>query len=359
MRKAFRIVGAVLSIAAITLFLDAIATATVLQGVVNTDRDAAEAGNLGVYIQAPHHHDIIPGIETPRVWGRVIYPWKADRYGFRTGTCAPGEPEKAWPAIFVIGDSFVEATGSSYEQSFTGLMACDAAKQKKAVWNLGVSSYSPIIYWRKIKAAAEKIGRKPSEVYVFLDLSDIDDEANVYRETADGKVLFKSKSEPSRENWDVDPGQWLVRHFTTVRLVYDAYISASFTWDRSVGRDRARWPFDQKLLESWGRRGLGVAGGNLDKLVGLCREWHCQVTLVVYPWPDNVVAKDRDSLQVRHWRDWSSARGVRFVDAFAPFFNEPAGAVLRRYYIEGDVHFTPTGNQLIYETVRQAVDRDW
>ncbi len=90
-------------------------------------------------------------------------------------------------------------------------MACDAARQQKAVWNLGVSSYSPIIYWRKVKAAAEKIGRKPSEVYVFLDLSDIDDEANVYREGADGKVYFKSKPEPSRENWDVDPGQWLVR----------------------------------------------------------------------------------------------------------------------------------------------------
>jgi hypothetical protein len=110
MRKTFRVVGTVLSVLAITLFLDAMATATVLPGLINTDRDAAEAGNLGVYIGAPHHHDIIPGIATPRVWGRIIYPWKADKYGLRTGTCAPGDAEKAWPAIFVIGDSFVEAT---------------------------------------------------------------------------------------------------------------------------------------------------------------------------------------------------------------------------------------------------------
>lgn len=142
-----------------------------------------------------------------RVWGRIIYRGKSDKHGFRTGTCAPGEAEKAWLAIFVIGDSFVEAIGSSYEQSFAGLMACDAAQQKKAVWNLG------------------------------------------------------------------------------------------FTWDRPVGRDRARWPFDQKLLESWGRRGLEIAGSNLDKLVGLCRDWQCRVTMVVYPWSDNVVAKDRDSLR--------------------------------------------------------------
>ena len=44
---------------------------------------------------------------------------------------------------------------------------------------------------------------------------------------------------------------------------------------------------------------------------------------------------------------------------FAPFFKEPADATMRRYYIKGDVHFTPAGNQLIFETVRQAVDGNW
>ncbi len=83
------------------------------------------------------------------------------------------------------------------------------------------------------------------------------------------------------------------------------------------------------------------------------------MTLVVHPWPDNVKEGDRDSLQVRHWRDWSAARGVRFVDGFAPFFKEPVQATLHRYYIEGDVHFTAAGNRLIYETVRQADDGKW
>ena len=53
------------------------------------------------------------------------------------------------------------------------------------------------------------------------------------------------------------------------------------------------------------------------------------------------------------------ARGVRFVDGFAPFFKEPADSALRRNYIEGDVHFTAAGNRLIYETVRQTVDGRW
>jgi hypothetical protein len=65
-------------------------------------------------------------------------------------------------------------------------------------------------------------------------------------------------------------------------------------------------------MEKWGRRGLEVAGNNLDKVVDICREWECRMTLVVYPWPENVAAGDRDSIQVRHWRAWAAARGVRF-----------------------------------------------
>jgi hypothetical protein len=71
------------------------------------------------------------------------------------------------------------------------------------------------------------------------------------------------------------------------------------------------------------------------------------------------VAHDRDSIQVRHWRDWSAKRGVRFIDGFAPFFEEPAQSTLRKYFIEGDVHFTEAGNRLIYRTVQQSVDNDW
>jgi hypothetical protein len=347
----------VLVVIAVTLALDFALTATVLPHFISKDRDAAEAGNLRVYTGAPYHHDLEPGVETPRVWGRIIYPWKADKYGFRTGTCGPGEAEKSWPAIFVIGDSFVEALGSSYEQSFAGLMACDAAKQKKAVWNLGVSSYSPIIYWRKVLAAAKKLDVKPREIYVFLDLSDIDDEANIYREAEDGTVKYKSMSEPTAVS--VDPILWLVEHFTTARLIYDLYVSASFNPRMSLGRSRARWTIDQGLMDAWGKRGLELASANLDKLAELCREWQCGVTLVVYPWPDNVMEKDRDSIQVRYWRDWSAKRDVRFVDGFAPFFKDPGEAVLKRYYIEGDVHFTEAGNRLIYETVRQAVGGNW
>ncbi|HTG18476.1 MAG TPA: hypothetical protein VK681_00455, partial [Reyranella sp.] len=179
-------------IVVMTLAVDFVLLATVFSGMKRSWADAATA-YTEAYILTDYDHDLAPNAKSQRAWGNIVYSWQTDRYGFRIGDCAPGEAEKDRLAIFVIGDSFTEAIGSSYEKSFAGLMACDAAKQGKAVWNLGGASYSPAIYHRKIRVAAQRLGLKPTDIYVFLDPSDIDDDANVYdanvyKVAADGAV---------------------------------------------------------------------------------------------------------------------------------------------------------------------------
>ena len=356
MKKALKFAGRALAFVAVLLVLDYLAMATLFSGMKRGWTDAYRA-NLDAYIGAPYHHDLRPGEKSTRMWGRERFSWQTDRYGFRTGECAPGEAEKGRKAIFVIGDSFVEALGSSYERSFVGLMACDAARQDKAVWNLGVASYSPVIYHRKISAAAEKLGIKPAEIFVFLDLSDIDDDANVYRVGDDGVVTFANPGRPVQVPFD--PGQFAIDNLATARLLYGLYLASTLNQSNSLGRDRARWTVDPVLMEKWGKRGLESASANLDKIVALCRDWQCRMTLVVYPWPDQIAAHDRDSIQVRYWRDWAARRDVRFIDGFAPFFRDPADAVLAKYFLPGDVHFTEAGNRLFYEELRKAVGGNW
>src|SRR5215813_14120392 len=142
MKKVLRFVGQVLVIAAITLALDFVLTATLFSSIKRALVEA-EASDYGIYHPAPYHHDLVPDMKITRVWGNVLYPWRTDRYAFRTGECAPGEAQKDWPAIFVIGDSFTEALGSSYEKSFVGLMACDAATSKPK--RSGISASRPTV----------------------------------------------------------------------------------------------------------------------------------------------------------------------------------------------------------------------
>jgi GDSL-like Lipase/Acylhydrolase family len=360
MKSLLRRLGQGSAIIAITLALDFALTNTLLSGM-NAKVSKAESENWDSYLETkPYEHGLVPNKNTERAWGLMVYSWKTDQYGFRTGECAPRQADPARPSVFVIGDSFVEGMGTPFEKSFAGLIACDAAREGKAAWNLGVASYSPIIYHLKIRAAAKQLGTTPKSIYLFLDLSDIDDDANVYRLAADGSVEKKpAHYTPYVKGTPFNLGRFVLNNFSIARLVYDMWVASSFSYRQSLGRERARWAFDPELMEKWGRRGLATAAANLDKVVELCRKWDCRLTLIVYPWPDNVMAGDRNSVQVTFWRDWAKERGVRFVDAFGPFFREAPEATLHEYYFAGDVHFNDAGNRLMFDTVRQAIGADW
>jgi len=347
-KRVLRIVGQVCAIFAITLALDYILLATVFADWKRNWRDAATAYTQA-YIKVPWHHDLAPNQNSMRPWGKVLYPFRTDRYGFRSGTCAPDEGDKSKPAIFVIGDSFTEGLGVPYEKTFAGLMACDAAKDGNAVWNLGALSFSPVIYHRKIRASAEKLGIKPAEIYVFLDMSDITDEAIIYREGEDGTITMA----PSF-HW-FDTGQFLLGNFATFRLLYNVWLDMPFGSAAPDESWRARWSLDPRIMDEWGRRGLELAGRNLDKIVEICREWKCTLTLAVYPWADNVRAGDRNSIQVTHWRQWAAERGVRFLDGFGPFFQETADIAVGKYFIAGDAHFSAEGHRLLFEQLKRSV----
>jgi hypothetical protein len=154
-------------------------------------------------------------------------------------------------------------------------------------------------------------------------------------------------------------GQFLLGNFATFRLIYDLWLKSPFSVAGSYGRERALWTVNPELMAQWGRRGLQLATENMDKIVALCRVWHCKVTVVVYPWPDNVARGDRNSIQVTHWRDWAATQGVRFIDGFAPFFREPPDAVVRKYYIRGDTHFNAAGHRVLFDEVRSATTGDY
>jgi hypothetical protein len=204
-------------------------------------------------------------------------------------------------------------------------------------------------------------------------MSDASDDAEVYQEMPDGSVVDHAPDliagafqlAPHVEH---APPSWLHR------VTYQSYeflrrnsMIVGFLgqlrdriliWSSGGGRiglRRDAWPTNKALFDAYGRRGLEINSINLDKIVQMCREWSCKVTLIVYPLPDQIAAHDRDSIQVWYWRDWCAKRGVRFINGFEPFFREPAEIVLKKYFIPGDVHYNETGHRLLFDTVSQAV----
>src|ERR1700741_2759702 len=124
MRVVARAIGRVFVILLVTLPLDYVLLATVFSDLKRNWADAATAYTHS-YISSPLHHDLAANVSSERAWGNIVYPFQTARHGSRPGQSAPGETEKTRPPSFVVGNSFTEGIGTSYEKSFVGLMACD------------------------------------------------------------------------------------------------------------------------------------------------------------------------------------------------------------------------------------------
>ena len=95
--------------------------------------------------------------------------------------------------IVFIGDSFTEGLMLEYKNTFVGIIDKELNKQSIEVLNAGVSSYSPIIYWRKIKYLIEEVRLKFDELSVFIDISDFCDEKYRYRLSKRGHVIDQTR----------------------------------------------------------------------------------------------------------------------------------------------------------------------
>ncbi|MDH5749197.1 MAG: SGNH/GDSL hydrolase family protein, partial [Rhodospirillales bacterium] len=334
------------------------------------------------YQPTDYHHDLIPGEDSRRVWANVGYRHITDGNGLRVGPC-PGDvsgskPPKKTSTVYIVGDSFAEGVGIAYEKTFAGLIACKYRTGGANILNLGASSLSPIIYHRKIRKIVEKTGTPPDHIIVFLDISDIHDEAVKYMEQ-DGKVIYApSESGPPSmfERFSEKADKFMLRNFTSYLVYYyirkkisalfgttedlsdyvvKKYITNIDARRLSVGNTFSRWTMDADLFEKYGRRGLEIASKNLKKITDICREIGCGVTLAVYPWPDQIYEKDEQSLQVTYWRKWADRENVQFINLFPPFFGNDPVETIRNNFIPGDYHWNENGHRLIFDELDKHI----
>jgi hypothetical protein len=352
MRRLYSTVRTIAIIAVVTLALDFVVTLFIPARDLDPWVRLREDDRTVYAFDTPLHHDLRPNVKFERTWGGKLYAFHSDQYGFRTGPCAGTDAvaEKN-NTVFVIGDSFVEGLGFPFEQTVAGLLACAYRDKGLVVRNLGVASYSPIIYWRKIDDAAKRLALTPREIVVFLDISDIHNDGVDYREE-NGRIVGSVIADPPEASRRVK--NFLKRNFTTFAIVaglMDYSRHKKFDASSALNKPLSMWTVDQQRLEAYGRRGLETAAANLGRIVERCRAWNCRMSLVVYPWPDQIVNKDRDSIQVSYWRDWSAKNNVRFVDAFGPFFEKPAMETIEQNFLLGDIHLNAPGNRLLFDTV--------
>jgi len=323
-----------------------------------------------------YHHDLRPSVTFDSAfWGTTFYPIRTSSFGFKDATARSLPMRDSMPRVLFLGDSFTEGLGVPYDESFVGRIDHQARKENVDVLNGAVASYSPLIYWRKTVDLIERRGLEVAEVVVFLDISDIQDEASYFVDST-GQVRstmavgfigpVPSADElagltPTSTTADRVRGFLRRNTFLTYRILSSIKRAVRPpapllpSCDPPLTMDhwscRPGWTSSERIRELYGRTGLRRGSEHMTALAHFLAARGIPLTLVVYPWPQQLQWNDRRSLQLSFWRSWAAGENVRFVELFSDMFVQVDSAgldrTIDRNFIPGDVHWNAAGHALV------------
>ncbi len=322
-----------------------------------------------------YHHDLEKNISNYLAeWGKHDYRIDTNSLGFKDSTnrTVTLKPTAGTKRILLIGDSFTEGVGIAFDKTFAGLLKNYYMQFNVDILNAGVSSYSPIIYYRKIKYLIDTVGLKFDTVIVFIDLSDAEDEALGYRFDENENVISKGNAAnlgaaESQANKNLKPKMSVKEFFTqyTYFLARLRNLSALLkaktrSWDKGLKQRRALWTMDDNLFKEFAAKGLEISAGHMAQLKSYLDVRKIPLTIAVYPWPDQVLNQDLDSKQVIFWQNWATKNNIAFINLFPTFINNnlktSAEETLRLKYIKGDVHWNERGHMAVFQTVKNKIN---
>jgi hypothetical protein len=363
LRRALKFTAIAFYCIAIFLALD-FAVSTLAPGVIVPMQTSP--GGKPARIQDPvYDHTLAPRFDGVDSWGEARYRLLTNSLGFKDETTREVAAKSGTRRILLIGDSFTEGVGLEFADTFAGMLYRAGREQadKVEVLNAGVVSYSPTIYYKKIKHLLEG-GLQFDHVVVLPDLSDVQDEAWFYF-CIDDIPEYRARcntTAPPDSIWfqSRTPTYWQTHFVLTDRLRL------------LVKRQLQAWSGKQKqfVMTPNARTGwvvpgydvgndyapLGVDGAierslrHMQALADLLAARNIALSVAVYPWPMQVAIGDRDSRQVRLWREFCAKNCKSFIDLFPDMFaaKDAHADWYGRYFIHGDNHYSAEGNRLLF-----------
>ena len=308
-----------------------------------------------------YDHGFASKFEGNEAWGELRYPVITNSLGFKDASTRDVPLKSSSRRVLVMGDSFA------------GLLqrAGQERDDKVEFLNAGVASYSPSIYYKKIKYLLDA-GLQFDEVLLFADSSDVADEATsyfcidedpkyrAYCTAAEGSM---APSEIPRKS------DFFIDHFVVTNRLR---ISIKRSIQSLLGNRKRALANDRNRI-GWTIPGydgaddykpLGIDGGiqrslqNMGKLADLLAARNVPLSIVVYPWAQQIAQGDRDSRQIALWRGFCEEKHCKaFINLFPVLFtaSEADRNWYERLYIVGDDHFSAAGNALVAREVEKRL----
>ena len=326
------------------------------------------------------HHAMKPNCHVVERWGHASYDYFTNSLGFRDERTREVPLGDARPRILVLGDSYTEGE-TAWEDGYVSKIAAELPQYD--FLNGGGPSYSPSVHLNLVRRLLAK-GVEFDEVVVFLGTFDVFNEASLYRDVNGGAEL----AGPEHQRWIISRYAKLrfavARNLMFTNRVVEAverflvdhglYHLATDQWGDEFDLEPVAWTYrkvDETDPHPAGFAPLGLERGlakEQAKMIALWQELqkrNIPLSVVVYPYPSQIVHDSVESRQVRMWRDWCQGKCKRFVTLFPEFFDvrdqcpraEP-GCWYLSHFIFGDMHYNATGNALVARVAVESLKKD-
>ena len=318
------------------------------------------------------HHGLKPNCSNVLHWGWDSFEVQTNSLGLRDQHIREVPRVGDRPRVLVLGDSFTFGM-LAWGDSYVGQIA--ARFPQYEILNGGVESYSPSNYYNTTRLLLAQ-GVEFDEVIVFIDISDVSDEAHIYEDIDSfGAVTQRAETKVKWRPSFIDHllitnslWQFCKRMLVGLGLYGFASVDAIYP----VDAPRSAWTYkNSSELSSFDKTRyspLGVEGGIAKEKLKMTLMWeelkdrNIPISVVVYPWPAQVIHDTAESRQVRIWREWCEGRCKRFVSLFPTFIavksecprSEP-GCWYLRYFIFGDIHYNLQGNAMVADVVSRSL----
>jgi hypothetical protein len=311
-------------------------------------------------ISIPHkvfHHHMLPNESI--IQGGGIHPSAkiyTNSLGFKDFTNREIDLKNKNRIIF-IGDSFTEGVMLEFKFTVPGLAYDYFANKGIEVLNAGVSSYSPSIYYNKIKFFIEQ-GLEFSHLVVFIDISDVEDEAIRYV-TEEGTLYVKAPPKIIKLSKKDKIKKFLKDNFIIsyklIKFIDDRFIDPNEFIEHISSKKykRDKWTIDEDIRKEY-NLGIEKSIQYMTLLKDFLDKNNIKLTIVVYPWPTQIYHQDLNSIQVKIWKEFSEKNNNQFINLFPAFINED-NKNLNIYekilldFIPFDVHWNQNGSKKAFK----------
>lgn len=315
-----------------------------------------------------YHHGIQPSMESADAIGRYEAPFFSNSLGMKDAAVREVSLTATRPRVLLMGDSFTEGIGTAWDQTFAGILAEKLKAEGVELLNGGTVSYCPHLILLRLNELLDR-GLKFDRVVLFFDISDVLNELQ-YADAGNGTVRYEEFA-PFQEQAEA------IRKINQTNAWLESTVEKNFVLLGALSRNlrllwRSRetkigirdydeiprwayeWPDYRGPYEKFVEEGLRRARLNMDRIADRLRRENVAMTVVVYPWPQQIRRGTRAGRGETFWRNWCTEKGVDFVSLYPAFLDQgPSEQVIQRYFWRDDCHWNEEGQRLVAEALFQ------